>query len=409
MITWITNHLGTASFYDPEVSNLAADISLVDIRELTDKEGNSNDSLNRFIATGVDHLNQNKRVVVCCDKGISRSNSVAFGILLAGGKSVDDTLELMKSHGLSDMNISLIHQISSLYSLPEETKVENSIMVTGGSGFIGRALKDRLTKSEFPVFFPTHDDFDIAHNPLNANRFVEHNQVKTIVHLAHPHKRSNISSMGESVQMMHNLLDISRINNCRLIYLSSLTVFSGCFTLEPVSSTSITRCAKGIYGESKLLCEDLVQNFKSLYNLSTVILRPAGVYGFGQDPSTFIEKFIVDARSNRKIIVHEYLNGRPIFDFLYIDDLVDAIYKILVSNFSGILDIGTGIGYSTKDVAETICDITKSSSLVATLKIEDQVSKIIVDPSLADKTIGWKPQMELKKGLESIINSGMQR
>jgi dTDP-4-dehydrorhamnose reductase len=328
MPDWITTQLGTASYYDLGADILSPDIVIVDVRELVDKEGNPDDLILDKISLVTNAIGQGWRVLVCCDKGISRSNAIALGALLSDGMPYDEAMRLFYAQGLKDMNMALLHQIKRLcpqFFIRTDYPSKEGVLITGGSGFIGRHLLERLRRTDLTVYSPYHQELDLVTNLPELDAYINKYHIKTIIHLAHPRHRNNIGSLGEATQMMKNILEACRLNNCHIHFISSLAVYSGYISEQPLVVNSLKPLPKGTYGETKYLCEELIANYGLVHKTKATILRPSTVYGPGQDQATFMEKFLSFADSEAEIVTHEYKNGRPTFDFLYVDDLVDAI------------------------------------------------------------------------------------
>lgn len=197
MIDWITDTLGTASYYSIESLGDNTDVVLIDVREFTDKEGNATDLIKKKIQDILKLLQQGKRVVVCCDKGISRSKAIALGALIATGTPYEKALDIISQKaGASDINLGLLHDIRSLFS---EQKVQNqksptNILITGSTGFIGRALT-RTLQSECELFCPGRKELPLAHDLPMLDLYVNQNKIGSIVHLAHPNLRNNVPTI----------------------------------------------------------------------------------------------------------------------------------------------------------------------------------------------------------------------
>ena len=91
------------------------------------------------------------------------------------------------------------------------------------------------------------------------------------------------------------------------------------------------------------------------------------------------------------------------FDFLHIDDLIEAIELVVGSSTPPVLNIGTGQGVSTYDAAQSMVAIAESPSTVELIDIDDSVSNVVVDPIEAKKHLGWEARIDLATGLKRIF------
>jgi nucleoside-diphosphate-sugar epimerase len=404
VINWLTDWLGTASFYEVQKPPASTDMVLLDVRELTDREGNTTSALRRHIQAGLDSRRAGKRIVVCCDRGVSRSNAIAFGILLASGVSDNNATALLREKfGVIEINLGLLRDVRSLFLISRaESSSRKRILVTGASGFVGRALAEALEPAHELVCL-SRAAVDLAGDLHSLDAFVAQHEIGFILHLAHPRMRSNPSALPEALAMMRNLLEVCRLNKVGILYLSGLTVFSGHISAQALTAdSSLAPRHRGLYGETKFLCEQLIQSFREIYALDAIVLRPAALYGPGMDQAAFISKYFSAAARSDVIRTHLYRNGPPLFDFLHLDDLIAAIGRALDVKPSAPLNLGTGVGTTTFDLARLITRITSSPSKVETIEIDDETSKVIVSPAEAEASIGWRATTSLENGLKEI-------
>lgn len=406
MIKWITDELGTASYYDYEkVCNTTDAFVVVDVRELTDKEGNTSNLILTKIQVALKMLQEKRNVVICCDKGLSRSNAIALGVLMASGMSYEKALGLLVSKvDPSNINLGLLHDVRFLFDTRQRQAQipPKNILITGSTGFVGRALVNALGP-EFKLFCPHRDQLDLAGGLSLLDLYINKHDVDFIIHLAHPRNRNSSSAMAEAVAMMRNILEVCRLNQRGVLYLSGLVVFSGYITDYVLNTrSSLELWPKGVYAETKFLCEELIRIYQKTYNLEAIVLRPSALYGTGMDRTTFISKFFKAALQGVNILTHRYRNGLPVFDFLHLDDLVYAIRLALQVRPRMALNIGTGKSVSTYNLAQSIVRICNSPSVVETIDIDDNISKIVVEPSEAATQLGWAARIDLDEGLRRL-------
>ena len=408
MIKWITEQLGTASYYEYERLPGAGDLHLVDVRELVDGMGNDPRRLRAIIDGTVQQLRSGKRVVICCDQGVSRSNAIALGTLLAVGMDYEQALRrVVQDFGNANISLGVLADVRELYKSGQRQRTNRStrILITGTTGFIGRAVL-RAMGDEYDFVSLDRSQYDLCRDLLLLDALVERHGIDTIFHLAHPRLRSTIPAMGESLMMMKTVIELCRVRGLRLVYLSSLVVFGGHVSADSVQAGATLRlCPKGVYGETKCLCEQLIRFGRESSSLDAIVLRPAAVYGPDMERSTIFAKFFERAVQGRAIRTHQYRNGRPAFDFVFIDDVIDAIRRALDARPVTPVNIGTGLMTTTYDLASMIVRIAGSPSMVESVEVHDETSRIVVDAGKAARQLGWTAKVNLETGLRMVWDS----
>jgi len=403
MIRWINDHLGTAPASDPSITG---DLVVLDVRDLVDKFGNSPVATREKIEQGAALLAQGKRVVVCCDYGISRSNAIAAGVLsLFRGIKLDRAVkEVVHAIGLQEIKLDPLRSVRNALQEDEGYACDEArrILITGGSGFIGRNLLRKLS-DRFYVVAPSRGEADIATGALSLDLLAKEHRINCLVHLANPRVYTSNQAFGESLAMLRNVLDICRENNIRLIYPSNWEVYSGYRTGEILAGAGLPLFPIGPYGEMKMFCENLIDHHRKLYDLKCGILRSSSLYGEDGDRPKFIYNFVEKAKKNEPIRTHIYLNGAPKLDLLYVSDFVSALITAIERDFTGTLNIGTGRTASTREIAEFIIKLTGSGSSLDSVVVQDYTANIKMDTSSAEKILDWRPSITWEEGISRFI------
>lgn len=405
MIKWINEQLGTASFENVKGNK---EIFILDVRDLVDKEGNSKKIIIEKINLGIQHINNNEKVVVCCDYGMSRSNAIAIGILskiknIDFNESIKIVEKATNEKAIKLEILSLVNQAININEKMQKNRTKN-FLVIGANGFIGKNIVPIL-KINNNVYYPNHNEVDIFTSPLDLKIFADKNNITHIIHLANPRVYNCNNSIGETTIMLKNVIDICEQNEIHLTYLSSSEVYSGYKTNYLFASEKLALLPKGAYGETKYLCEKLIKNHEKTSNLKATIIRSSLVYGIKSEKPRFIYNFIEKAKSGQIIFTHKYLNDFPRVDLLYIDDICEILCKIVESDILGDFNIGTGNLISTTEIAEFIVKKLESKSSIVQREIDTYCANIAIDTNKTLNLFKWKAKTNVLDGLNYIIDS----
>ncbi|MDI6797076.1 MAG: NAD(P)-dependent oxidoreductase [Desulfatibacillaceae bacterium] len=413
MICWITPNLGTGNYFKVHGTT---GIYILDVRDLVDKAGNPLEAVKGKIEEGCARLAAGEKVVVCCDYGMSRSNAVASGILarLKGISFFDAVRQVMNASGEKSIKIEVLNVVLkavepdaiALNTDPDKKR----ILITGAHGFIGRDLPAMFEALGHTVFSPAREKIDLLKDTVELDLMVKEAGIDTLLHLASPRVYTVNEAVGITLLMLKNILDVCSQNSIRLVYTSGWEVYSGYAGSEIIANENNAMNPKGTYGQTKMLCEVLIENHARTGNMpAPLILRGSPVYGPGSDRPRFIFNFLDKALANRPIITHQYKNAFPALDLMHISDFRAAIVKAAESGQAGSFNIGTGKVTTTREVAEMIVNKTGSSSLIRHIEIEDVVGNIAMDSSLAHDKLGWSAGVSIEEGLDEIIQSAKER
>jgi UDP-glucose 4-epimerase len=289
------------------------------------------------------------------------------------------------------------------------------VLVTGGAGFVGSHLVDRLLKEGHNVIvlddlssgkienvnknakFVKGDvrDFKIV-DSLTKNVDVVYHlaaQVSVPLSMKDPLENFKINVLGTL-----NLLDASEKNGVKnFVYFSSAAIYGDPKTL-PIKENNPTKPLSP-YGLSKLVSE----MYTKFFNIDVSIVRPFNIYGPRQDPSNpytgVISKFISAAKRNTPLII--FGDGKQTRDFIYVDDVIDAV--LLVTEKPGVYNIGTGKATSILELAKIILNLTNNkASVVHKNERDGDIRHSLADISKI-KGLGFKPKYSLRDGLKRMM------
>lgn len=404
-IRWITPLLGTAPASQVRKER---DMNIIDVRDMVDKAGNRADTVLQKITAGCDSLREGKKTVVCCDHGISRSNAVAAGIL-ARHQSIpfeSAVRQVLEATGERDIKIdplqSVRRALGETGNKPHHEK--KHVLVTGGTGFLGRPVSQKLS-DEFTVIAPKRNELDLLLGGSQLDLIVGEKEIDCIVHLANPRIYTSNLAFGETLTMLRNVLDVCVAHNIKLIYLSSFEVYSGYRSGYLKADESLPLHPKGPYAETKYLCEMLIEYSRRCQGLRCTMLRSSLVYGVGGDRPRFIYNFMEKIERSRRIVTHQYNNGPPSLDLLYMDDLVTAVSKAIGNDFNGNLNIGTGVITSTRKIAEILRDCLGGQNEIDSTLIDSDTAGIEMVADMAKVELGWQATIGIEQGLQFVSSN----
>ena len=277
------------------------------------------------------------------------------------------------------------------------------VLITGATGFIGKHLVPKLRSCQNDVVEASSLDGDIA----DCATWTHFERAPVLIHLA---GRSFVPDSwkdpsGFFITNFHGTvcaLEYCRRHNARLIYLSSYLYGNPSKLPIPESAPLV---ANNPYALSKKFAEDACKFYVDNYGVKVIILRPFNVYGRDQSELFLIPSIIRQTMTSDHIAVKDLAPRR---DYIYIDDLVDAIIKTVSCELDfDTFNIGAGVSYSVAELIDIIQRI-KGTSLIVQANGERRAGEImdtIADIRKAKDMLGWAPKYSLRSGLEKMLES----
>lgn len=301
------------------------------------------------------------------------------------------------------------------------------ILVTGGAGFLGSHLCDRLVREGNDVICAdnlftgkkenirhllSNPHFEFIRHDVTEPLYVEVDQIYNLACPASPpHYQYNpIKTAKTSVLGAMNMLGLAkRVHAC--ILQASTSEIYGDPEVHPqpeayrgcVNPIGIRSC----YDEGKRMAETLFFDYHRQHNLVIKVLRIFNTYGPNMDPydGRVVSNFILQALKGEDITV--YGDGKQTRSFCYVDDLVEGMCRMMSSRseFTGPVNLGNPVEYTMLELAEKVIELTGSKSKIAyrPLPMDDPTQrKPVID--LAKKELGWEPHIMLEDGLKRTID-----
>jgi UDP-glucuronate decarboxylase len=305
--------------------------------------------------------------------------------------------------------------------------MRKKILVTGGAGFLGSHLCERLLDAGNEVicvdnFFTgqkqnvvhllDHPYFEMVRHDITMPFFIEVDQIYNLACPASPiHYQYNaIKTIKTSVMGAINMLGLAKRINARILQASTSEVY-GDPEIHPqtesywghVNPIGIRAC----YDEGKRCAETLFVNYNRQNNVDIKIMRIFNTYGPRMHPNDgrVVSNFIVQALKGRDITL--YGDGLQTRSFCYRDDLIEGMIKMMNSrvDFTGPVNMGNPNEFTIKQLAELVIDLTgaKSDIVYEPLPSDDPMQRQ-PDISLAKKELNWEPKIQLREGIQKTID-----
>ena len=313
------------------------------------------------------------------------------------------------------------------------------LLVTGGAGFIGSNLVEKLLEDNYDIV--VIDNFNDNYDPIqkrdNIRSFLNNKKVKLyeidlrnkndlenvfkkekkfdfVFHLAgvagvRPSQENPVFYYEENVITTINLVEIMKNYNCKnLIYFSSSSVY-GNIDKTKFSEKDIPDTPISIYASTKRSSEIMLYNYYINYGFNIAIIRPFTVYGPRQRPDLAIHIFTKKILNDEEITV--FGDGSMLRDYTYVSDMVDATIKMLdyfKNNDTNIYEIFNVASSNPKTINEMITTIEKVLNKKAKIRYEDRpigdVNKTFGNITKAKKVLNWKPVVSFEDGIRNFID-----
>lgn len=307
------------------------------------------------------------------------------------------------------------------------TIAKGRVLVTGGAGFIGSHLCERLLHDGFDVLcvdnyysstkdniahLLPHPRFEVIRHDVTFPLYVE---VDEIYHLACPaspvhYQRDPVQTTKTAVHGSINMLGLAKRTGAKILLTSTSEVY-GDPAVHPQSEDYWGNVnpigPRACYDEGKRCSETLFFDYHRQHNLNIKVVRLFNTYGPRMHPhdGRVVSNFIVHALANKPLTV--YGKGEQTRSFCYVDDLIDGLIAMMASpdDITGPINLGNPGEFTIAELADKVIQMTGTSAGVAHLPLP-QDDPIRRQPNIdrAKKELGWEPTVVLDDGLRRTID-----
>ena len=308
-----------------------------------------------------------------------------------------------------------------------------NILITGGAGFIGSTLADKLLNegNKIIVFDNFNDYYDVRLKEQNVSvnlnnpnyklyrgdicdsdlteKVFNENKIDTVVHIA---ARAGLrSSLEEPVEYVRSNIEgtvniLEKMKNYdvkKIVFASSSSVYGNCKAAKFSEDLKVTEPISP-YAATKSACEQILYTYSKLYGINTVCLRFFTVYGPKQRPDLAIRKFIELIEQDKPIPV--YGDGTTLRDYIFIDDIVSGIVASINYNKTPyeIINLGSGSPVTLNEMISIIEDVMGKIAQRDYLPMQPgDVNKTVSDITKAKKLLGYQPKTSFKEGIRKFV------
>ncbi len=297
------------------------------------------------------------------------------------------------------------------------------VLITGAAGFLGSHLCDRFIKEGYHVIgmdnlltgnikniehlFPLpefeyyhHDVTKFVHVPGNLDYILHFaSPASPIDYLKKPIQTLKVGSLGT-----HNLLGLAKEKKARILVASTSEVYG-----DPVVHPQTEEYwgnvnpvgPRGVYDEAKRFMESITMAYHNFHGVETRIVRIFNTYGprMRLDDGRALPAFMSQALTGQDLTL--FGDGSQTRSFCYVDDLVEGIYRLLLSDYHMPVNIGNPVEITLRQFAEEIIALTGSKQQIVLMPLpKDDPKQRKPDITKAKQLLGWEPKVDRKEGLK---------
>jgi UDP-glucuronate decarboxylase len=306
------------------------------------------------------------------------------------------------------------------------SKVSKRVLVTGGSGFLGSHLCDRLVEAGHDVLcvdnFYTgakrnvahligRSNFELMRHDVTFPLYVEVDEIYNLACPASPihYQRDPVQTTKTSVHGAINMLGLAKRLKCRILQASTSEVYGDPHVHPQPESywgNVNTVGPRACYDEGKRCAETLFFDYRRQFDLTIKVMRIFNTYGPRMHPQDgrVVSNFIVQALRHEPITI--YGDGTQTRAFCYVDDLLEGMVRLMQTDHdvTGPVNIGNPGEFQIGELAEMVVRMVGSRSTITYLPLpKDDPKQRRPDITLAKQLLDWQPKVDLEQGLEKTI------
>jgi UDP-glucuronate decarboxylase len=300
------------------------------------------------------------------------------------------------------------------------------VLVTGGAGFLGSFLCERLLADGNEVvcvdnfFTGTRDNiagmlgnhrFELVRHDITFPLYVEVDEIYNLACPASPvhYQHDPVQTTKTSVHGAINMLGLAKRTGAKILQASTSEVY-GDPEIHPQKEDYWGRVnpigPRSCYDEGKRCAETLFFDYWRQHQMPIKVARIFNTYGprMQPDDGRVVSNFILQALRNQPITI--YGDGRQTRSFGFVDDLIEGLVRLMASadDFTGPVNLGNPVEFTMIDLAQTVINLTGSTSKLEYLLLpEDDPRQRQPNISLAQEMLGWQPSVPLEEGLRKTI------
>jgi dTDP-glucose 4,6-dehydratase len=299
-------------------------------------------------------------------------------------------------------------------------------LVTGGAGFLGSHLCERLIAEGYLVLCVDNLSTGVRENVAHLEggpgfEYVHHDvtlplriegRLDEVYHFASPASPKDFERIPVQILMAgsrgtHNVLDLALARDARFLLASSSEVYGDPLVHpqhEEYRGNVSTTGVRSVYDEAKRYAEALTTAYHRHHGLNAHIARIFNTYGPKTKPEDgrVVPSFISQALAGKPLTV--YGDGTQTRSLQYVDDLVEGVYQLMHSDEGRPVNIGNPVEYTVREIAEMVIELSGSRSEIVYQPLPgDDPRRRCPDISRARETLGWEPRTPAIEGLEETL------